>query len=89
VANEVLFNPNKPTPTQKVLLDVGNPAYWTTKAMENIMSSRNLTEGSVAYNNCINEAIQLLILTKAFLNEKAQKPKKTRKHIARADNESV
>jgi hypothetical protein len=44
--------------------------------MEKIMEARNLNEGSVAYSACINDALQLLILTKAFCDGKVEKAKK-------------
>lgn len=67
-------------------MDVGNPKYWTTKAVEKILESNSLSVGSVAYHNSIKEAITLLILTRAKLNEKVAKPKKTRKRTARPDS---
>lgn len=79
VANECCFNPNKPTKDQRILLDVGNPAYWTVKAMELIKQAHNLVEGSVAYKACLKEATTLLILSRAFLDDKTEKTKKSKK----------
>jgi hypothetical protein len=90
VANDCCFNPNKPTKDERILLDVGNPVYWTVKAMENIRKLQELSEGSVAYNACIQEATKLLILTRAFIDDKAnKKPTKTRKRTAGPDNKTA
>lgn len=79
VVNESLFNPNKPTVTEKVLLEVGNPKYWQTKAVELIRSAESLTQGSTAYHDTLREAIKLLILARAKCNdEKNKKRTKTR-----------
>lgn len=72
VASDCCFNPKKPSKMEKVVLDVGNPAYWSIKAMENIRHLQDLSEGSVAYNFCLREATTLLILTRAYLDEKSK-----------------
>ena len=91
VANECLFNPNKPTKGQRILLDVGNPAYWTVKAMENLRKLQELAEGSTAYNACLQEATTLLILTRACIDDakKTPKPAKTRKRPSGSDSKTT
>lgn len=83
IASDCCFNPNHPTKEQRIILDVGNPAYWTVKAMESLRKLQDLSEGSTAYNTCLQQATTLLILTRAYIDDKVQKPKKTRKCVAR------
>ena len=85
-ANESLFNPNNPDKTQKILLDVGNPRYWTTRAMERILEAHQATEGSTAYHNALREAVTLLLLARVKVNEKPKKDQKARKRPARPDS---
>ena len=73
LANESVFNPNKPEKHIKILMDVGNPNYWVTKAIEELMRSRQLVESSTAYHECLKDAISLLLLTRTFLDEKVKK----------------
>ena len=91
VANDCCFNPKKPNKSQKITLDVGNPAYWTIKAQELIRQAQELAERSTAYNKCLEEATSLLILTRAYLDEQAAntKSKKTRKPAAGQDSSST
>ena len=86
MANESLFNPSKPDQTQKIIMDVGNPKYWVTRAIEKILETNSFTEGSIAYHNSLKEAVTLLILTRAKLNEKAKKQPKAGKRVARPDS---
>lgn len=90
VASDCCFNPKKPDKGQRIILDVGNPTYWTVKAMENIRKLQDLAEGSTAYKACLQEATSLLLLTRAFIDEQAEKTKKpkqkTRNNLAGKDN---
>lgn len=89
VSNECVFNPNNPTKAEKILLDVGNPAYWTIKAIENLRQLEGLVENSTTYKATINDAIKLLLLTRAYLDEKDKKQSKTRKPVTKKDNKST
>ena len=89
IASECCFNPKQPNKEQQILLDVGNPAYWTVKAMENLRKLQDLAEGSVAYNACLQQATTLLILTKGYLDVKTAKPKETRKRVTGKDTKPV
>lgn len=89
VANDCCFNPNKPSKEDKIILDIGNPTYWTIKSIECIQQANNMSEGSDAYNRYLKQAIRLLILTEAFIDDKAKKtnkPKKTRKRTTGSDS---
>lgn len=93
-ANESLFNPNKPSKDERILMDIGNPAYWTIKAVELIKQSEHVVEGSVAYNTCIKQAIKLLILTRAHIDDQVKraavkKQKKTRKPTSGQNSKTV
>lgn len=60
-----------------MLLDVGNPNYWVTKAIENLtMAQKTMDYG------LLTEAVTLILITKATLNGQ-----KARNNIADADNE--
>lgn len=84
MAAESLFNPNKPQLTDKVLLQVGNPGYWTTKAVELIMATNSLSAGSTAYHNNLREAIKLLLITRV----ETDGTKKTRNTSSKRDNKT-
>lgn len=86
IASECCFDPRHPNKEQQILLDVGNPAYWTVKAAESLRKLQDLAEGSTAYNACLQQATTLLILTRAHLDDKVAKPKETRKHSTRKDS---
>lgn len=90
VASDCCFNPRKPTKSERIVLDVGNPTYWTVKAIELLRQMQELAEGSAAYKNCLREATSLLILTRAYVNEQTEtkKPKKTRNNPSGKDSES-
>jgi hypothetical protein len=64
VANESIINPKKCSPAWKIVLDINNPDYWKTKAMELIKISTT--------DESLREAITLLILTRTKLNEEAR-----------------
>jgi hypothetical protein len=66
-------------------MDVGNPQYWTTRVLELIKKAHGLNEGSTAYNLLIKQATSLLILTRACIDEKNKKPKKTRNNTTGQD----
>jgi hypothetical protein len=69
-------------------LDVGNPDYWTVRAIELIMETTNLAQGSDAYHHALKDATTLLILARAKqYDAKNKKQKKTRKHTTRKDQE--
>lgn len=88
-ANESLFNPSKPDTKQRILLDVGNPEYYMTKALEIISEAKCLVNGSAGFNALLKEAITLLILARTQANEKkTKKPAKTRNNPPREDNKS-
>ena len=89
IASECCFNPKHPNKEQQITLDVGNPAYWTVKAVENLRKLQDFSEGSTAYNACLQQATTLLILTRGYLDAKAAKPKETRKHLAGKDKKPV
>ena len=64
IATESVFNPQKPTLKQRIILDVGNPEYWLTKAMELLM------EAKASYDDeKIKDAITLLILVREKKHE--------------------
>jgi len=86
VANDSLLNPSKPDMAQKILLSVGNPRYWCTRALELITQANQTVEGSTAYHKCLTEAITLLILARAKTNEKPKVDKKTRKRTTGPDS---
>jgi len=86
VASESVFNPNKPDKGERILLDVGNPSYWITKATEKIMEAKTYAEGSAAYHVALTEATKLLILARAYMNDKAKKPKETRNRSTRKNH---
>lgn len=88
VANDCIFNPRKPSKDERILMDVGNPTYWTVKVMELIRRAQELAEGSTAYNRCIREATTLLILTRAHINETTKKDTKTRKRTSGSDSKT-
>ena len=89
MAGESLFNPRNTTLENKILLQVGNPGYWTTKAVELIMATNTLSVGSVAYQNSLKEAIKLLLITRVETsNGKLTKPKKTRNTTPKSDNKT-
>ncbi len=77
IASECCFNPKKPSKSEKITLDVGNPTYWTVRAMEHIQMAQSLSEGSEFYNKCIQEATSLLILTRAYIDDRVKESKKT------------
>ena len=89
LANESVFNPNKPNRSEKILLDVGNPSYWITKAAEKIMEAGHYTDGSTSYHQCLSEAVKLLVLTRAYVDDQAKKPKETRKRSARQNSKNA
>ena len=90
VASECCFDPKKATRSQKIMVEVGNPTYWTTKAAESIFTAQGLALGSDAYSKCVRDAITLLILSEAHIQDaKDKKPKKTRKHTPRQDSKAV
>jgi hypothetical protein len=64
IANESVFNPNKPTPAEKILLDLGDRNYWVVKASEHIAYSKQITIGSDSWHNELCQAIKLLILAR-------------------------
>ncbi len=79
MAGESLFNPRETTLENKILLQVGNPGYWTTKAVELIMATNNLSVGSVAYHNNLKEAIKLLLITRVSVTTESKVTKKESK----------
>lgn len=83
IASECCFNPKRPNKEQQILLDVGNPSYWTVKAMENLRKLQEFSEGSVAYNACLQQATMLLVLTRGYLDDKIKESKETRKRPTR------
>lgn len=89
VAYDCCFNPNKPTKEEKIVMEVGNPRYWITKVIETLKKIEGISEDSSAFNISVNESIKLLILTRAYCNEKNKKPEKTRKRPSRPDSENV
>jgi hypothetical protein len=46
-------------------LEVGNPTYWTTKAVENILEAQARGLNSKVSNVLLDQAITLLLLTRA------------------------
>ena len=87
VASDCCFNPKNPTKGQDILMDVGNPLYWVTRAMEYLRNAQNLAEGSNAFNSCVQQATTLLIVTRAHIDaKKNDKSAKTRKRAAGKDN---
>lgn len=89
IANESLFNPKKPSPHFKIIIDVGNPHYLATRAIEKIMESEQAVSGSERYHKLLKEAISLLILARATTDEKDTKNKKARNNTARKDNKDA
>ena len=61
IANESVFNPNNPSPTEKILLDVGSLSYYLTRAMERIAIAKTFTDD---WDTELKEAIKLLILVR-------------------------
>lgn len=84
IANESVFNPKNTSMSNQVLLQVGNPLYWTTKAVELIMATNALRIGSTAYNNNLKEAIKLLLITRVETNE-IKESKETRNNTSSQD----
>ena len=71
IANESIFNPNKPTVQQQVLMDVGNKDYYVIKAVEEITLAQK--QGSkIVWHERIRHAIELLILARTKENENGQ-----------------
>ena len=88
MAADSLFNPNKADVTDKVLLNVGNPVYWVTKAVELLMATNNLSQGSVAYHNNLREAIKLLLITRVETYA-TKKPQKAGNTPTKRDNQTT
>lgn len=64
VANESIFNPNKPETADRILLDVGDSKYWLTRASEHLAYAKDVTPGSEGWHNELRQAIKLLILAR-------------------------
>ena len=64
IANESIFNPNKPNNVEKILLDLGDTNYWIIKAIEHIAYSKNMVVGSNGWHQELRQAIKLLILAR-------------------------
>ena len=65
IANESIFNPNKPSQSEKILLELGDTRYWLTKAQEHLAYARDKTVGSEGWHTELKQAIKLLILARA------------------------
>ena len=90
VANKCCFNPNKCSTNQRVTLDVGNPQYWATKAMECIVLAKDCSLRSVKGRDYLQQATELLILAQAYdADEKAKKTKKARDNTTKQHNKDV
>jgi hypothetical protein len=63
IANESIFNPNKPDKLMQIVLDVGNPDYWVTKAIEYLRCAQS--ETGEEWHDSLRYAITLLILARA------------------------
>ena len=75
VLNQSLINPQKPGPF-RVVIDVGNPQYWRTKALELIAEANNAYTSSDEADQYIQEAITLLALSRTFHAETLAKTRK-------------
>lgn len=89
IANKCCINPRKPTSTQRVVMGVGNPQYWTVKAVELLTEAQFYTLTSKKYIELLEEATELLILTQAHIDEKAQIAKKARDDTAKQNKKNV
>lgn len=65
VANESVFNPNKPETADRILFEIGDSKYWLTRASEHLAYAKNITPGSDGWHNELKQAIKLLILARA------------------------
>jgi len=86
VASSCCINPKKPTVSQKIVMGVGNPHYWTTKAVEYVMQAKEHELDSMMFKTNINRAIELLILTQAYNNEEAKVAEKTGNSAAKQNS---
>lgn len=73
IANESLFNPNRPNKVQEILLDVGNPVYFATKALEYIKHALSYEIGSKYWHDELKDAITVLILARVCSNGEKEK----------------
>ena len=64
IANESIFNPNKPTMSEKIILEVGDTKYWLIKAQEHLAYAKDKTIGSEGWHAELKQAIKLLILAR-------------------------
>lgn len=85
VANNCCFNPKEATVEQRLLLDVGNPDYWITRAKEEILRSEAHNTGTVRHDECLDKAITLLILARTESYAKTEKRRKARIKTSKAD----
>ena len=65
IANESIFNPNKPDAAEKILLHLGDTRYWIVKAQEHLAYAKDKTPGSEGWHTELKQAIKLLILARA------------------------
>lgn len=76
IANESVFNPNKPSINQRIVLDVGDTQYYMTKAMERVAFAKTSRIGGTLWHAELKQAIELLILARGIENEKSKEKTK-------------
>jgi len=71
VLNESHINPNRPGPL-KILVEIDNPAYWETRAIELIKEAQTHAVTLKDYHQNIRDAITLLALARTHHVEAVQ-----------------
>jgi len=63
--SESHFNPNAKGLFQ-IIVDIGNPNYWETRAIELIREAQGNKPGSKLYHELLRDAISLLALARTY-----------------------
>jgi hypothetical protein len=88
IARKCCVNPRKPSVSEGIFLDVGNPTYWETRAAECMRLASLQKHSSHLHIVKIEQAISLLLLSRAYTDEEVKRRQETRERSSKQNSES-